>query len=104
MEEFGVANLRFATGSVMKSLHKDKMEAICAKYPKQLGKTFNQYKLKIIKEQKSIPLDYVMVLPKKITRKIKKATRNKLAKTEKYLPEIQKQWYSLGYGHYEPGH
>ena len=30
-----------------------------------------------------------MVLPKKITRKIKKSTRNKLAKGNKYLPTIQ---------------
>ena len=104
MEEYGVANLRFATASVLKSLQKDTMETICAKYPKMLGKTFSQYKLKIIKEQKSIPLDYVMVLPKKITRKIKKSTRNKLAKGNKYLPTIQTQWYALGYGHFEPGH
>ena len=50
MEEYGVANLRFATASVLKSLQKDTMETICAKYPKMLGKTFSQYKLKIIKE------------------------------------------------------
>ena len=50
MEERGVCALRFATASVLKALHKDKMEAICAKHPKELGKPFSQYKLKIIKE------------------------------------------------------
>ena len=88
MEELGVVFLRFATSSVLKALHKNTMEAICAKYPKELGKMFGQYKLKIIKEQKSIPLDYVMVLPKKITRKIKKATRTKLSKSETYKSAI----------------
>ena len=40
MEDRGVCGLRFATASVVKALHKDKMAAICAKYPKVLGKTF----------------------------------------------------------------
>jgi len=90
MEEGGVCALRFATASVVKALRKATMAAICAKHPKVLGKTFGQYKLKIIKEQKGIPLDYVMVLPKKITRKIKRATRTKLAQKPKYRTQIEK--------------
>lgn len=39
---------------------------------------FNKYKLKIIKDQKAIPLDYVMALPKKITDQLIKDTRKKL--------------------------
>ena len=101
MEEHGVCFLRFATASILKALHKDKMEAICLKYPKMLGKTFSQYKLKIIKEQKAIPLDYVMVLPKKITRKIKKATRKKLALGPKYGPSIMKEWHAHNKEYYE---
>ena len=104
MEERGVAFLRFATASVLKALNKDKMEEICAKYPKQLGKTFGQYKLKFIKEQKSIPLDYVMVLPKKITKKIMHSTRKKLAQGPKYGGTIMEQWRDLGHGPLEPGH
>ena len=92
MEEFGVTFMRFATASVLKALHKDKMEELCGKYPRTLGKVFNQYKLKIIKENKSIPLDYVMKLPKKITRKIQKATRKKLAFGPKYYSSIQQAW------------
>ena len=68
MEENGICNLRFAANSILKALHKDRMDEICRKYPRMLGKTFGQYKLKIIKESKSIPLDYVMVLPSKITK------------------------------------
>ena len=79
MEEHGICNMRFAADSVLKALHKDKMDQICKQYPKMLGKTFNQYKLKIIKEQKPIPLDYVMVLPSRITDKIKNQTRKKLS-------------------------
>ena len=41
---------------------------------------FGQYKLKIIKEQKPIPLDYVMVLPSKINKKIKDNTCEKMLK------------------------
>ena len=74
MEENGICSLRFAANSILKALHKDEMMKICIKYPRSLGKVFNQYKLKIVKEQKAIPLDYVMVLPSKITNKIKKKT------------------------------
>jgi CRP-like cAMP-binding protein len=66
MEERGSVNLRFAAPSVLKVLSKEKMNMIIEKHP-QLGTVFNKYKLKIIKDSKAIPLDYVMALPKKIT-------------------------------------
>ena len=53
-----------------------------------LGKTFGQYKLKIIKDQKPIPLDYVMVLPSKITEKIKQKTRKKMLSDRHFQSEI----------------
>lgn len=66
MEERGSVNLRFAAPSVLKVLSKAKMSYIVEKHP-SLGQIFNKYKLRIIKDQKAIPLDYVMALPKKIT-------------------------------------
>ena len=77
MEERGSVNLRFAAPSVLKVLTKDKMNHIIEKHT-TLGKVFNTYKLKIIKDSKAIPLDYVMALPKKITDQLIKDTRKKL--------------------------
>ena len=34
MEENGICNLRFAADSILKALHKDRMNVICNKYPK----------------------------------------------------------------------
>jgi len=70
MEYKAVCEMRFAEASVLKALHKDKFEQICEAYPKTLGKNFNSYKLKIVKEQKTIPLDYIMVLPPAVQKKI----------------------------------
>ena len=84
MEDRAICELRFAANSILKALKKERMEEICAKYPRTLGKTFSHYKLKIIKEQRSIPLDYVMVLPNRITNKIKKATRRSLQSTAEF--------------------
>lgn len=84
MEDRAICELRFAANSILKALKKERMEEICAKYPRSLGKTFSHYKLKIIKEQKSIPLDYVMVLPSRITSKIKHATRKKLIRGNEF--------------------
>ena len=91
MEENGICNLKFAANSILKALHKTKMEQICAKYPKMLGKTFNQYKLKIIKEAKPIPLDYVMVLPSRITDKIKIQTRKKMLSGLHFSEELERK-------------
>jgi len=88
MEENGIVNLRFAAPSVLKALHKDRMEEICKKYPK-MGKTFNQYKLKIIKEQKAVPLDYVMALPSKITKKIRKNAKKRMLGSAKFTEVIE---------------
>lgn len=66
MEEKGVVNLRFAMPSVLKALSKQKMQEIADNHP-NLKTAFNKYKLKIAKDSKSIPLDYIMALPKKIT-------------------------------------
>ena len=66
MEERGSVSLRFAAPSVLKVLSKEKMNFLIEKHP-SLGNIFNKYKLKIIKDSKAIPLDYVMALPKKIT-------------------------------------
>ena len=77
MEEHGAVNLRFAVPSVLKVLSKEKMNQIVEKHP-QLGRIFNTYKLKIIKESKAVPLDYVMALPKKINDQLIKDTRKKL--------------------------
>lgn len=79
MEERGSVNLRFAAPSVLKVLTKEKMTMIVEKHPK-LGTDFNKYKLKIVKDSKAIPLDYVMALPKKITDQLIKDTRKKLLK------------------------
>ena len=66
MMDKGSVNLRFGNASVLKALHKKKMDSLCEKYD-QLNQIFNRYKLKIIQSGRSIPLDYVMALPKKIT-------------------------------------
>jgi len=89
MEEHGICGLRFAAPSILKALHKDRMNQICNKYPKTLGKTFNQYKFKISKEAKAIPLDYVMVLPSRITDKIKQTTRKKMLVGTEYKKEFE---------------
>ena len=65
------------------------MAKICNRYPKTLGKTFGQYKLKISKEGKAIPLDYVMVLPSRITDKIKSQTRKKMLVGTKFKEEFE---------------
>ena len=77
MEERGSVNLRFAAPSVLKVLSKEKMNVITERHP-HLGTVFNKYKLKIVKDSKAIPLDYVMALPKKITDQLIKDTRKKL--------------------------
>ena len=88
MEERGTVSLRFAAPSVLKVLSKEKMTSIIEKHP-QLGLIFNKYKLKIVKESKAIPLDYVMALPKKITDQLIKQTRQKLLKG--HAAEIQER-------------
>ena len=65
----------------MKELTYEKMEQVSANHP-DLAKTFQRYKLAIIKESKGMPLDYVMVLPKRITRKILKQTKLNLVEQE----------------------
>ena len=88
MEERGTVSLRFAAPSVLKVLSKEKMASIIEKHP-PLGLIFNKYKLKIVKESKAIPLDYVMALPKKITDQLIKQTRQKLLKG--HAAEIQER-------------
>ena len=66
MQESGSVSLRFAAPSVLKVLSKERMTTIAQKH-KSLDLIFNKYKLKIIKDGKALPLDYVMALPKKIT-------------------------------------
>ena len=65
MQESGSVSLRFSAPSVLKVLTKERMNQIAVKH-KSLDLIFNKYKLKIIKDSKTIPLDYVMALPKKI--------------------------------------
>lgn len=77
MPSAGMVNLRFAAPSVLKVLSQDKMTQIVTKN-RDLNTIFTKYKLKIIKETTSIPLDYVMTLPKKITDQLIKITRKKL--------------------------
>ena len=77
MPQDGMVNLRFAAPSVLKVLSKEKMDQIAARNP-GLNTIFTKYKLKIIKDQSAIPLDYVMTLPKKITDQLIKITRKKL--------------------------
>jgi hypothetical protein len=45
------------------------MKSICQKYPK-LDSEFQRYRLGIMKAAKNMPLDYIMVLPKVIMKKI----------------------------------
>lgn len=80
MQESGTVSLRFAMPSVLKVLSKERMSAIALKY-KSLDNIFNKYKLKIIKDNKTIPLDYVMALPKKIRDQLIRDTRAKLIAT-----------------------
>ena len=61
----------------MQELPYSAMMKICDKYP-DLNKIFNRYKLQIIKDSKPIPLDYIMVLPKRITRKVAKNSKRKM--------------------------
>jgi len=88
MEEHGQVFLRFSTQSVMQELPYNQMMKICSKYP-DLNKIFNRYKLQIIKDSKPIPLDYIMVLPKRITRKIAKQSKKKLIVRQKEEIEYQ---------------
>ena len=77
MEEQGFVSLRFAAPSVLKVLSDKKMTQIAERHP-SLNTIFSKYKLKIIRNQKALPLDYVMALPKKITDQLIKDTRKKL--------------------------
>ena len=77
MEERGSVSLRFAVHSVLKVLSYEKMEQLNKKHP-SLSKIFDKYRLKIVKDAKAIPLDYIMALPKKINDQLIKDTRKKL--------------------------
>ena len=90
MQESGSVSLRFAAPSVLKVLSKDRMNQIAAKHP-DLGNIFSRYKLRIIKDGKIIPLDYVMSLPKKITDQLIKDTRKKM------ISEVQDEFQSRLY-------
>ena len=46
-----------------------------------MASIFNKYKLKVIKDNQSVPLDYVMALPRKISDQLIKITRKKLLST-----------------------
>ena len=84
MQQYGIVNLRFAAPSVLKVLSQEKMNQIVARHP-SLGTVFTKYKLKIVKESQTIPLDYVMTLPKKITDQLIKITRKKLLSSKQDL-------------------
>lgn len=90
MEDRGSVSMRFATHSVLKVLSYKKMETLNKKHP-SLQKTFDKYRLKIVKEAKSIPLDYIMALPKKINEQHIKDTRKKLLsnKQDEYVRIIE---------------
>lgn len=90
MQESGSVSLRFAAPSVLKVLSKDRMNQIASKHP-ELGNIFSRYKLRIIKDGKIIPLDYVMSLPKKITDQLIKDTRKKM------ISEVQDEFQSRLY-------
>jgi hypothetical protein len=53
------------------------MQEISERFP-ELNKEFQKYRLSIIKDGKSVPLDYMMVLPKAVTRRMIAETRKKL--------------------------
>ena len=69
MEEHGLVYLRFSVTSVLQELPYSEMEKMLEKY-EDLNKVFQQYKLQIIRDGKPIPLDYIMVLPKLVNKKI----------------------------------
>jgi len=83
--------MRFAEASVLKALHKDKFEKICEAYPKTLGKNFNSYKLSIVKAQKAIPLDYIMVLPPAVQTKIQSQTILKIADSAEFQLKLRNE-------------
>jgi len=63
-EQPGFVSLRVATPSVLKVLNRDKMSLVVKKN-EQLNQIFTKYVFKIKSESKtkSVPLDYIMVLP-----------------------------------------
>lgn len=77
MYEKGAVSMRFAAPSVLKALSNDKMNFLVAKHP-TLGSRFQKYRLKVVTKTTTIPLDYVMALPKKISDQLIRDTRRKL--------------------------
>ena len=70
----------------MQELPYERMQEICAGNS-DLNREFQKYRLLIIKDGKPIPLDYIMVLPKIVTRDLYRETKFKLEKQKKDVIE-----------------
>ena len=66
----------------MQELPYSVMLQLNSKY-ESLSKIFQKYKLEIVRKGNAIPLDYVMVLPKRVNRNITKQVRQAIEKSEK---------------------
>ena len=71
MEEGAQVQLRFGKASVMQELPYPTMQKLLLKYP-EFNKVFMQFRLGIVKTGKSMPLDYIMALPKQIMKRLTK--------------------------------
>ena len=60
------------------------MEGITNKHP-ELNTSFARYRMQYLKSDKGMPLDYVMVLPKKITRKISRNAKQRMLRNQKEI-------------------
>jgi len=82
MEEHGTLYLRFATQSVLQELPYETIDELNSKY-ENMNKIFQKYKLEIVRKGIPIPLDYIMVLPKRVNKNIHKEVRNTLINEKK---------------------
>lgn len=68
-DEEAEVNMRFVTDSVLKVLSKSRLDKI-ATTNETLEQRFSKFKLGIAKENKRIPLDYIMALPSQISKRL----------------------------------
>ena len=82
MEEGAAVQLRFGKASVMQELPYTTMQGILKRYP-DFNQVFVKFRLAIVKRGKSMPLDYIMALPKQIMNRLTKQTKQKISEMKK---------------------
>lgn len=84
-------NMRFATEGVVTSLNRERLNQL-KKNDKKLAKRMSKFELKVTKIP-SAPLDYILVLPKKVNAKLIERTREKMlfGRQEALMEELTKR-------------